>query len=207
MLICSAPRVSFGVYPDSNVHGANMGPTWVLSDQDGSHVGPMNLAIWLYKHQFLKHGWNLSIICQWMFQGDHFKVQTLSYKNGNSNYKSKIVSDLYNGNLCVWQDGLMHTNIHGHGLMIKCCRFEWHHPVNKVYSKIIESWSSFEETIPDSKVHGAIMGPIWGRQDPDRPHVGPMNLAILDVLLYNQQCVCWWPSTDNQLVTNCGFRM
>ena len=30
---------------DSNVHGANMGPTWVLSAPDGSHVGPMNLAI------------------------------------------------------------------------------------------------------------------------------------------------------------------
>ena len=24
---------------------------------------------------------------------------------------------------------------------------------------------------PDSKVHGANMGPIWGRQDPGRPHV------------------------------------
>ena len=31
-------------YPDSKVHGANMGP-WVLSAPDGSHVGPMNLAI------------------------------------------------------------------------------------------------------------------------------------------------------------------
>ena len=31
--------------PDSKVHGANMGPTWVLSAQDGLHVGPMNLAI------------------------------------------------------------------------------------------------------------------------------------------------------------------
>ena len=36
--------------------------------------------------------------------------------------------------------------------------------------------------IPDSKVHGAIMGPIWGRQDPGGPHVGPMNLAIWDRL-------------------------
>ena len=27
------------------VHGANMGPTWVLSDPDGPHVGPMNLDI------------------------------------------------------------------------------------------------------------------------------------------------------------------
>ena len=30
----------------------------------------------------------------------------------------------------------------------------------------------------DSKVHGANMGPIWGRQDPGGPHVGPLNLAI-----------------------------
>ena len=29
----------------SKVHGANMGPTWVLSAPDGPHVGPMNLAI------------------------------------------------------------------------------------------------------------------------------------------------------------------
>ena len=31
---------------------------------------------------------------------------------------------------------------------------------------------------PDSKVHGANMGPIWGQQDPGGPHVGPMNFAI-----------------------------
>ena len=34
--------------------------------------------------------------------------------------------------------------------------------------------------IADSKVHGANMGPIWGRQDPGGPHVGPMNFAIWD---------------------------
>ena len=32
-------------YPDSKVHGANMGPTWVLSAPDGPHVGLTNLAI------------------------------------------------------------------------------------------------------------------------------------------------------------------
>ena len=41
-------------------------------------------------------------------------------------------------------------------------------------------------TNPDSKVHGAYMGPTWGQQDPGGPHVGPMNLAIKQVLaLYN----------------------
>ena len=34
--------------------------------------------------------------------------------------------------------------------------------------------------IPDSKVHGATMGPIWGRQDPGGPHAGPMRFAIWD---------------------------
>ena len=31
-------------FPESKVHGTNMGPTWVLSVPDGPHVGPMNLA-------------------------------------------------------------------------------------------------------------------------------------------------------------------
>ena len=34
--------------PDNKVLWANMGPTWVLSAPDGSHVGPMNLAIRVY---------------------------------------------------------------------------------------------------------------------------------------------------------------
>ena len=35
---------------------------------------------------------------------------------------------------------------------------------------------------PDSKIHGANMRPIWVRQDPGGPHVGPMNFAIWEVL-------------------------
>ena len=35
--------------------------------------------------------------------------------------------------------------------------------------------------VPDSKVHGTNMGPTWARQDPGRPHVGPINFAIWDV--------------------------
>ena len=35
-----------------------------------------------------------------------------------------------------------------------------------------------EGTVPDSKIHGANMGHVWGRQGPGGPQVGPMNLAI-----------------------------
>ena len=38
-------------------------------------------------------------------------------------------------------------------------------------------------TIPDSKVHGANIELIWGRQDPGWPHVGPVNFAIWDIYL------------------------
>ena len=38
-------HLSVKVLPDSKFHGANMGPTWVLSALDGPHVGPINLAI------------------------------------------------------------------------------------------------------------------------------------------------------------------
>ena len=41
--------------PDSKDHGANMGPTWVLSAPGGPHLGPMNLAI----REPMNHGWCL----------------------------------------------------------------------------------------------------------------------------------------------------
>ena len=63
-------------------------------------------------------------------------------------------------------------------------------PVNlNVIFKRIEMTGTFHnsnEIIPNSKVHGANMGPIWGRQDPDGPHVGPMNFAIWDGLGWRQ---------------------
>ena len=43
-ITATSPR-SLWINPDSKVHGANMGLTWVLSAPDGPHVGPMNLVI------------------------------------------------------------------------------------------------------------------------------------------------------------------
>ena len=40
-------RLLYGIYPDSKVHGANVGPTWGQQGPGGPHVGPMNLAIWV----------------------------------------------------------------------------------------------------------------------------------------------------------------
>ena len=66
--------------------------------------------------------------------------------------------------------------------------------------------------IPDSKIHGANMGPIWGQQDPGGPHVGPMNIAIwevphrafvgIEIACYNspkiQIMFIWWAIISHQ---------
>ena len=53
--------------------------------------------------------------------------------------------------------------------------------------------SHFQINTPDSKVHGANMGPIWVLLTPDGPHVGPMDLAIRDFTW--MECVIYlWTS-------------
>ena len=59
--------------------------------------------------------------------------------------------------------------------ILQSCKFE------NVFSNqlLIRHFAFFhvcpDAMIPDSKVHGATMGSIWGRQDPGGPHVDPMN--------------------------------
>ena len=48
----------------------------------------------------------------------------------------------------------------------------------ETHSKYIVRLKHSRDAYPNSKVHGAHMGSIWGRQDPGGPHVGPMNFAI-----------------------------
>ena len=62
---------------------------------------------------------------------------------------------------------------------------------NRVYTYVLLKWLNLTSShglvannqvqscdYPDSKVHRANMGPIWGRQEPGGPHVGPMTFAI-----------------------------
>ena len=43
------------------------------------------------------------------------------------------------------------------------------------------------KSIPDSKVHGANMRPTRVLSAPGGLHVGPINLAIMDISMYTQQ--------------------
>ena len=57
---------------------------------------------------------------------------------------------------------------------------------------------------PDNRVHGANMGPIWGRQDPSGTHVGPMNFAIwvLSYQSFSYQCWIIFLSIPHKMIMN-----
>ena len=59
------------------------------------------------------------------------------------------------------------------------CGHHWEYLI--IWLKLVDLtwWSSAN---PDNKVHGANMGPIWARQDPGGPHVGPTDLVIWEYI-------------------------
>ena len=80
--------------PDSKVHGANMGSTWVLSAPDGPHVGPMNCYQGTYQERL---DFNGRIFIHWKtFRCSHFKPAVLFF-NGENHYrlKSRPQTNLY----------------------------------------------------------------------------------------------------------------
>ena len=53
---------------------------------------------------------------------------------------------------------------------------------------------------PDSKVHGAYMGPTWVLSAPDGPHVGPMNIGIMDYIIRSPRTWQYWATNRHSVV-------
>ena len=71
-------RYMASLYPNSKVHGANMGPISGRQDPGGPHVGPMNFGIWV--------GLPSELSCYW-YLGQHVK-------HGEQKYISKMIAAL-----------------------------------------------------------------------------------------------------------------
>ena len=62
------------------------------------------------------------------------------------------------------------------------------------------------------KVHGANMGPTWGRQDPGWPHVDPMNFAIwvvssgdgMSKRFWFKKIILFFKFQESVIVIQCG---
>ena len=92
-------------FPDNKVHGANMGPTLVLSTPDGPHVCPMNLAMRIYI--WTRHG-----------QGSLNIYYTLKY-----------------GKTCSAYHCLLRNHISGYRFKLPIWRWRWNTDMNKMTKK------------------------------------------------------------------------
>ena len=61
-------NVVYNAYPDSKVRGANMAPIWGRQDPGGSHVGPMNFAIWVCFIMYVVRDYLINEYNQWVIQ-------------------------------------------------------------------------------------------------------------------------------------------
>ena len=83
----------------------------------------------------------------------------------------------YYSQIFIWT---MVTNHNDELCVVTCRGKELAFKLTKFW--FVESYSWYH---PWKQVHGANMGPIWGRQDPSGPHVGPMSFATWDTFDYN----------------------
>ena len=70
-------------FPDSKVHGANMGPTWVLSAPRGPHVGPITLVIRVSIDTFFGICMSSVVVRAMRNGGSLFNMIMMTSSNGN----------------------------------------------------------------------------------------------------------------------------
>ena len=105
--------------PDNKFHGANMGPTWILSVPDGPHVGPVNLAIRADIHNVKRTFWfyvcagvvvNTSVSIYWG-RVTHICVTKLNVIGSDNGYNDlspdqrSVIIWMNPGQLSIWPLG------------------------------------------------------------------------------------------------------
>ena len=152
-----------------------------------------------------------SIVYLSVYQRKHQSSASLAFVQGihrwpvNSQHKGPVMQKMF-----PFDDVIMNIGVSGSPTMTHTARqvyvchmfypiheySNWHKAVSMIYKVIKCSFIKYHSCLenntiafrhltadiyPDSKVHGANMGPIWDRQDPGGPHVGHMNFAIWDI--------------------------
>ena len=138
--------------PDSKVHGANMGPTWVLSASDGPHVGPMNLVI---------------------------RVMACNAEQGKSHYLNQLAYPCTN---LLPHDSCSHNKYPGPWFNIKMSSYQYRksHCGDKtiLWPSYLHNGSSYTGKMTSlywiRALIARFMGPTWGPSGADRTQVGPM---------------------------------
>ena len=153
----------------SRSSGFNMGPTWVLSDPCGTHVGPINLAIGVVAWHECEAAIDVSVILGMWLGAGFWWFRTLHSRSSGFNMgPTWVLSDP-----CGTHVGPINLAI---GVVA------WHECEAAIdVSVILGMWLGggfwWFRTL-HSRSSGFNMGPTWVLSDPCGTHVGPINLAI-----------------------------
>ena len=114
----------------------------------------------------------------------------------NNSISEATLNDIGNSTMvnCYWNESIKSTKLLN---IVKLCV----HIV--IFLVLYRHLTGHTCRIPDNKVHGANMGPIWVLSAPDGPHVGPMNLAIGDYPSASEATLI--PTQQNKAQQNCAF--
>ena len=139
--------------------------------------------------QCCQHIYNLScvaIFCLYIYLGDIY-VWELSNSKSHQCPVDHIPLDQHNPIECIqpYQFLVMSKPVPEHVciLWLSHQRHIKTHEYAQRFVLLCNGSMSLEDK--ESKVYGAIMGPIWFLSAPDGPHVGPMNLAIRGIISHS----------------------
>ena len=177
-------------YPDNKVHGANMGPTWVLSAPGGPHIGPMNPAIWVVLQISLRphgHCHTMPAYNKNMSQNSKYQeVQTLSLSMGSQHWHSYI-HGIYTNTSTHWGRDKM------------AAIFQTTFSNGFSWMKLYEFWLKISlKFVPRGRINNilALVQIMAWRQQGDKPLSEPMMVSSLTHI-----CVIWPQWVNNAQTT------
>ena len=155
----------------------NLWPNWIIWTRTRATE-----TSWDLKHKLINGLWNVSLPCTSIWQSVHavYATELIVMTTHSTKTNTQLIISIYTKNLTT------HTKNKETKLTLHAESDHMQYKINTASFSRNEYRAVIRQTLdnlvwqqnPDSKVRGANMGPIWGRQDPGGPHVGPMNFAI-----------------------------
>ena len=131
---------------------------------------------------------SLTIVYSTVYSGadqrKHQRPASLAFVMGihrwpvNSSHKGPVTRKMFSSAFGILRYDTVQSVLPDSDRCLVCDRHRRHNYIRSVGDKLSGNLNLIFITIPDSKVHGANMGPNWGRQEPGGPRVGPMNFVI-----------------------------
>ena len=148
--------------PDSKVHGANMGPTWVLSAPDRPHVGPVNLAI-RESNASIPCPLTTTLMMPWTWgpqqysPSHNFSMETISLYTSNLHMLFKLAAMLLSTQFFYGNNTLYTCNLHISFKMAAMLLFTQFFCGKNCFTLAIFIYCSLQQQIQQSQLNKVII--------------------------------------------------